>query len=723
MPTGSVSSLPFSRDQNKETNESLNGISALSALNSKSDSNNQHAVASAQPQVLSSSSSHCQLDNSYSMTPPPPDADQPSVSDKKDILTVGPVLDPLQIVTDINLVSPPRSDSLDRSLSSALQPVSRTPSFKRAIAAALGTGSVASSRVPSPVISAMGDVTPLPSPLLSGDSPGPWKRFAATRSSSREPMPNQAADSAVAFTSGESLGSASLNVPKRKTYASLEGAEGPAEAPDGQDDSGPLARHGRNRSISEYVPDPMAIPRRQGTVSGPRVKPEESSGLREPQLRREVNLAESRGLTPTVAQPPTPPPSESSKDPANSSATERKPRVPAEYFEARRKGDGKLRRWRAIKLLGQGTFSRVMLATSQANGEDDDQSIAAGQPGIVTPTSDRPPRHRKSLVAVKVCEHGPQGGASEDRIEMSLKRELEIMQIIDHPSLIHMKAWNIEPSRAILVLNHCPGGDLFDVATAHRDVLQPPLLRRMFAELVGAVQYLHDLKICHRDIKLESKSAWPFYFFFVPFFSHCFLAKPNKTDNPPLPDVLVNLTAPELADPSIDWTTYPYSVVTLTDLGLARRIADDEKLETRCGSEDYAAPELIMGLPYDGRATDAWSLGVLLYALLESRLPFDPYPGTGNDGHRMRSRTSHRIARAEWRWFQYAGDDGKHDGSIAKFEEKGLLGAMEITEGLLMRARTRWTLDKVAANEWVAGAIRVNGGIQFREEDEGEEVQ
>lgn len=129
-----------------------------------------------------------------------------------------------------------------------------------------------------------------------------------------------------------------------------------------------------------------------------------------------------------------------------------------------------------------------------------------------------------------------------------------------------------------------------------------------------------------------------------------------------------------------------------------------------------------MGQPYDGRATDAWSLGVLLYALLESRLPFDPHPGM-TDAHRMRSRTSHRIARVEWRWVKYAGDDGEHEANEAKFKEDGLLGAQEITEGLLKRARSRWTLDKVAAMEWVQGAFAgVEGGLRFWEEEAGQEV-
>ncbi|KAK2026533.1 kinase-like protein [Colletotrichum zoysiae] len=583
-----------------------------------------------------------------------------------------------------------------RTSSSSLKPISRTPSFKAAIANSLGPASATSSCMTSPILSAMSDVTPLPSPLLSGDSPGPWRRLGL-RSPSRHQMPDPTPDSVLVSATGESIAAALANASKRKVYAGLV-----ADGADGAGANGPVtgkAEHARNRSISEYTPDSNYVPKRHVTVSGSHTKPANGTADSdsEPHMRRELNLAESRGLTPAIAQPPTPPPSESSRDPTDTAAAATKPTKSEgpEYFEAYDRRDRKKRRWRAVKTLGQGTFSRVMLATSQLddNGDDDDDNNNndddSARAGGLAPMSQVSQPFRKTLVAVKVCEHGPRGGASEERIEMSLKRELEIMQSISHPSLVHLKAWNIEPSRAILVLSHCPGGDLFDVATSHRQLLRPALLRRMFAELVGAVRYLHERRIVHRDIKLEN--------------------------------VLVNLTAPELADPATDWTTYPHSVITLTDLGLSRRIADDEKLETRCGSEDYAAPEVIMGLPYDGRATDAWSLGVLLYALLEARLPFDPYPNT-MDGHRMRSRTSHRIARAEWRWIEFAGEDGDHEGNEAKFKDAGLLGAMEITEGLLQRARSRWTLEKVAEHEWVKEAIRVEGGLRFREEVEGAEV-
>jgi protein-serine/threonine kinase len=103
-------------------------------------------------------------------------------------------------------------------------------------------------------------------------------------------------------------------------------------------------------------------------------------------------------------------------------------------------------------------------------------------------------------------EHGPAGGADAERIEIGLKREVEILKSIHHPCLVHLKAFgNDGHARALLVMNYCPGGDLFEVATKHREVLVPKLVRRIFSELVSATRYLHQKFIVHRDIKLESR--------------------------------------------------------------------------------------------------------------------------------------------------------------------------------------------------------------------------
>jgi protein-serine/threonine kinase len=424
------------------------------------------------------------------------------------------------LTDDANSIStpsrPPNRPSLTlqhKTSASSLKPISRTPSLKTGSyrESVFGGPSTASSCYPSPVISAMGDVTPLPSPLLASDSPGPWKKLGRRTSRDSTSSSQHPGDCASPTSSDDPIASTPS---KRKVYGGLGPTAVPKAAITGGQPNPKVAQtHTRNRSISEYIPDPMLIPKRMVTVSGSHVKTElkdAGSGL-EGHMRREPHLSESRGLTP-IEKPPTPPPSESSVSAADSSSSSSSSKR-VEYFEAYGMHDRKRRRWRAIRMLGQGTFSRVMLATSQisSSSSDDEEyaqpSAAAAASGLHTPdTITQYDQHRRrTLVAVKVCEHGPRGGASEDRIEMSLKRELEIMKSIHHPSLVHLKAWNIEPTRAILVLSYCPGGDLFDVASGHRQLLTPGLLRRIFAELVGATSYLHGQKIVHRDIKLESK--------------------------------------------------------------------------------------------------------------------------------------------------------------------------------------------------------------------------
>ncbi|KAI7350601.1 Pkinase-domain-containing protein [Hortaea werneckii] len=445
----------------------------------------------------------------------------------------------------------------------------------------LSTASMASSysagsTLPSPYLAAMTDLTPLPSPLAGSDSPGPWRRAQLeTPRRSRQSSLTAMDDATPTGNRTSSMPASPTSPPQRKKpYGSLvqEVTISNAAARDGNADlrtSSEPRGHGRNRSISDFVPEALNNIRPQRHVTfGPGNTQSFESQTQNQSMQREANLAERRGLVGTPAPVvdagkgvPTPPASSSSLDEAEESHTLETPYLEdgseAEYLEIHCGIHNKRRRFRQLRQLGQGTFSRVMLAT-----------LEKGLPAHPTPEIEDHLDPAK-LVAVKIVEHGPAGGADEERIENGLKREVEMLKSVSHPSLIDLKACEYQPSRALLVLTYCPGGDLFELASAKRDILTSPMVQRMFAELVSAVKYLHENWIVHRDIKLEN--------------------------------VLVNYTTDTLrlglnGDPR----RFSHPLVTLTDLGLSRRVPQPPEsplLTTRCGSEDYAAPEILLGQP------------------------------------------------------------------------------------------------------------------------------
>ena len=63
--------------------------------------------------------------------------------------------------------------------------------------------------------------------------------------------------------------------------------------------------------------------------------------------------------------------------------------------------------------------------------------------------------------------------------------------------------------------------------------------------------------------------------------------------------------------------------VKLCDFGMCALDIHNKLFTTSCGSPHYASPEVIEGDEYDGTKADIWSCGVILYALVSGKLPFD----------------------------------------------------------------------------------------------------
>jgi serine/threonine-protein kinase HSL1 (negative regulator of Swe1 kinase) len=99
---------------------------------------------------------------------------------------------------------------------------------------------------------------------------------------------------------------------------------------------------------------------------------------------------------------------------------------------------------------------------------------------------------------------------------------------------------------------------------------------KYFRQLMSAVSYCHQFNICHRDLKPEN----------------ILLTKDG--------------------------------MIKIADFGMAAlQQTPEHRLVTSCGSPHYAAPEVIKAVPYRGDKVDVWSMGIILYATLSGRLPFD----------------------------------------------------------------------------------------------------
>ncbi|CAG8434475.1 7364_t:CDS:2 [Scutellospora calospora] len=184
-------------------------------------------------------------------------------------------------------------------------------------------------------------------------------------------------------------------------------------------------------------------------------------------------------------------------------------------------------------------------------------------------------------VAIKMISL--KGMQDNECLRTGVSREVEILET---------------PTHLCLVLEYVPGGELFDYVNDYYEKITEDEVKHIFLQLVNIIIYLHESNIVHRDLKLEN--------------------------------ILLDSTKKR---------------IKLTDFGLARFIKPNSPLlTTRCGSEEYAAPELISAPSYDGRKTDTWSLGIILYALLVGYLPFNQEVG------QTRKQFFSKIVRADFKF-------------------------------------------------------------------------
>jgi serine/threonine-protein kinase SRK2 len=160
-----------------------------------------------------------------------------------------------------------------------------------------------------------------------------------------------------------------------------------------------------------------------------------------------------------------------------------------------------------------------------------------------------------------------------------VEREILNHRRLVHPHIIRFKEVLLTDVHICIVMEYAEGGDMFDYVLK-RGGLREREARWFFQQLIVATDYIHQMELANRDIKLEN--------------------------------TLLDLS--------------PKPLIKLCDFGYSKH----EKLQSapgsRVGTPAYLAPEVIStvkGGTYDGKIADIWSCGVMLYVMLTGSYPFE----------------------------------------------------------------------------------------------------
>lgn len=157
---------------------------------------------------------------------------------------------------------------------------------------------------------------------------------------------------------------------------------------------------------------------------------------------------------------------------------------------------------------------------------------------------------------------------------MKIENEVRVQQRLQHPNIVQIFEYiDIDGLKAI-IMEHVDGDELYTRLDRRQAALPEAECKMLVYQLCQALLYCHDEGVVHRDVKLEN--------------------------------ILIEKGSSRLK---------------LCDFGLATNMQKD-LLKDYCGSIYYTAPEILKFCPYDGRKSDTWSAGVVMFAMITGYLPF-----------------------------------------------------------------------------------------------------
>ena len=152
-------------------------------------------------------------------------------------------------------------------------------------------------------------------------------------------------------------------------------------------------------------------------------------------------------------------------------------------------------------------------------------------------------------------------------------KELQIIKTIKHPNIIKLLEIIETNTKIYLISEYLPNSLLSYIKSEKK--LSENKARLFFQQLISALNYLHLIRISHRNINPE------------------------------------NILLDE-----------KYTNIKITGFGVSTFCKGDSLLNSPVGTLLFAPPEMILSQKYKGELNDIWNAGIVLYAMVCGYLPF-----------------------------------------------------------------------------------------------------
>ena len=171
---------------------------------------------------------------------------------------------------------------------------------------------------------------------------------------------------------------------------------------------------------------------------------------------------------------------------------------------------------------------------------------------------------------------------NNDKIKQA-ENEVNILKALNHENIVKYYGSYKDKNSFYIIMEYCDNSDLNEFIKQHKankKLIEQNIIYSIIKGICSGLKEIHDKNLIHRDLKPEN----------------IFISKEHK--------------------------------IKIGDFGISKQLIGTNHANTKTGTSNYMAPEILNGEKYDNKV-DIWALGCIIYELCTLNICFESEYETG----------------------------------------------------------------------------------------------